>query len=137
MSAADAEAALHAAGAWEFVNAMPHGLQTSVGERGTGLSGGQRQRIAIARALAHRPKVLILDEVTSALDPESEAAISRTLQELRGQLTILAISHQPALVGAADRVYRLQNGSTSLVTDGGVSELVASELGDEPKRAGG
>jgi ATP-binding cassette subfamily C protein len=90
---------------------MPHGMDSSVGERGGKLSGGQRQRIAIARALVHRPTLLILDEATSALDPDSEMAIGRTLQQLRGNLTIIAISHQPTLVKLADRAYRLQNAS--------------------------
>lgn len=111
----DAEYALKAAGAWDFVSQMPAGMMSTVGERGTKLSGGQRQRIMIARALAHRPQLLILDEATSALDPGSEAAISSTMRELRGQLTILAISHQSALMGAADRVYRLQNQGVVLV----------------------
>jgi ATP-binding cassette subfamily C protein len=105
----DAEEALRAAGAWDFVAAMPEGLRTIVGERGSKLSGGQRQRIAIARALAHRPALLILDEATSALDPESEKAICGTLTSLRGKITMLAISHQPALVGVADLIYRIQD----------------------------
>jgi ATP-binding cassette subfamily C protein len=107
---ADAEEALRKAGAWEFVQQMPEGVHSTVGERGTKLSGGQRQRIMIARALVHRPSLLILDEATSALDPETEAAICGTLGELRGALTVLAISHQPAIVDVADRVYRLQDG---------------------------
>ncbi len=118
LSEADAEYALRAAGAWEFVADMPQGMQSSVGERGARLSGGQRQRIMIARALAHRPQLLILDEATSALDPRSEAEICATLRELRGALTILAISHQAALVDAADRVYRLQGGQAFLVEHG-------------------
>jgi ATP-binding cassette subfamily C protein len=64
----------------------------------------------IARALAHRPRLLILDEATSALDPASETAICRTMEELKGELTILAISHQTRMVESADRVYRLENG---------------------------
>lgn len=111
---ADAEAALRAVGAWEFVATLPAGMQSRVGERGGKLSGGQRQRIMIARALVHRPKLLILDEATSALDPSSETAIRQTLEELRGRLTILAITHQKELVEAADRVYRLENGRTVL-----------------------
>jgi ATP-binding cassette subfamily C protein len=110
LSAADAERALRAAGAWEFVAALPQGLDNIVGERGGKLSGGQRQRIMIARALVHKPRLLILDEATSALDPASERAICQTIGQLRGELTILAISHQTALVDAADRIYHLENG---------------------------
>ena len=112
----DVEYALKSAGAWDFINAMPAGVQTIVGERGAKLSGGQRQRIAIARALVHRPQLLILDEATSALDPETEAAICQTLKKLRGQLTILAISHQSALVEVADRVYQISDGNITLVS---------------------
>lgn len=116
----DAERALGAAGAWDFIAALPEGMFSVVGERGAKLSGGQRQRIMIARALVHRPCLLILDEATSALDPQSEAAISDTLEQLRGELTILAVSHQPAMIKAADRVYRLQNGVASLGSSGRV-----------------
>lgn len=106
----DAEKALAAAGALDFVRQLPGGLDSIVGERGTLLSGGQRQRIAVARALVRKPLLLILDEATSALDPDTEAAICRNLKDLsrRTRLTILAISHQPAWVEAADRVYRLE-----------------------------
>jgi ATP-binding cassette subfamily C protein len=117
LTEADALLALRAAGIWEVVSAMPEGLDTIVGERGGKLSGGQRQRVAIARALAHRPRVLILDEATSALDPETEAAICRTLEGLRGKLTIIAISHQSPLVEVADRVYRMADGTATLVAD--------------------
>ncbi|MBI5251482.1 MAG: ABC transporter ATP-binding protein [Desulfomonile tiedjei] len=101
----DVEAALKSAEAWDFVSEMPQGIHTLVGERGSMLSGGQRQRIAIARALVRKPKLLILDEVTSALDPETETAICATLQKLKGTCTIFAISHQRALVNVADHVY--------------------------------
>lgn len=107
--------ALRAAGALEFVEAMPQGLHSIVGERGGKLSGGQRQRIAIARALVHRPLLLILDEATSALDPDSESTIDRTLQKLRGKLTIIAISHQQTLIKSADRAYCIENGKAILV----------------------
>lgn len=110
LKAADAEWALRQAGAWDFVSLLPEGLQTVVGERGGLLSGGQRQRIAIARALAHRPSFLILDEPTSALDPESEQTICETLQKLAKDLTIIAVSHQPAVINAADRVFMLSDG---------------------------
>lgn len=110
LTASDAERALRQSGAWDFVNALPAGLQTVVGERGGLLSGGQRQRIAIARALAHNPSFLILDEPTSALDPESEQTICETLQKLSQNLTIIAVSHQPAVINAAHRVFILSNG---------------------------
>ena len=112
----DVRSALRAAGAWQFVEETPAGMHSTVGERGGKLSGGQRQRIAIARALVHKPKLLILDEATSALDPDSEMAIGRTLQKLRGKLTIIAISHQPALIKLADRAYRLQDASVCPIT---------------------
>ena len=106
----DAKYALQAAGAWDFVQAMPQGIYSTVGERGGKISGGQRQRIAIARAIVHRPKLLILDEATTALDHESEKGICDTLSQLRGALTILAISHQAAVLEVADQAYRLQAG---------------------------
>ena len=117
----DVEYALRAAGAWDFVLGMDKGVKTVVGERGTKLSGGQRQRIAIARALIHRPRLLILDEATSALDPETEMEICQTLKGLRGQLTMLAISHQTALVEVSDRVFRISDGGISPVSS--LSEL--------------
>lgn len=116
LNSADAERALQQAGAWDFVNSFPEGLQTVVGERGGMLSGGQRQRIAIARALAHQPLLLLLDEPTSALDPESEKTICETLQRLARDYTIVAVSHQPAVINAADRVFILSNGQAELLT---------------------
>jgi len=110
LTEADAERALKAAGAWDFIAALPEGMMTVVGERGARLSGGQRQRIMIARALVHRPRLLILDEATSALDPESQRVIRDSLSELKRKITILAISHQPILVEIADRVYQLEEG---------------------------
>ncbi len=110
LGAAETEAALRAAGAWEFVSAMKAGLNTEVGERGSKISGGERQRISIARALVRKPKLLILDEPTAAMDSKTEAAICATLRELSGEITILAVSHQPALVEIADRVYRIADG---------------------------
>lgn len=128
LSAADVEGALRAAGAWEFVSSMPQGMYSSVGEQGGRLSGGQRQRLAIARALVHKPKLLILDEATSALDPESEAAICRTLQELRRELIILAISHQPAMVEVADRTYRIVQNEGVILVAGSENPEISSDF---------
>jgi ATP-binding cassette subfamily C protein len=110
ISADRVEEALKNAGARGFVDDLPEGVHTVVGERGGRLSGGQRQRIAIARALINDPKLLILDEATSALDSESEAAIIDTLRALRDRLTILAITHNSRLSDAADIVHRLEPG---------------------------
>lgn len=111
LTEADTEWALRAAGAWDFVAAMPEGLHTVVGERGGKVSGGQRQRLCIARALVRRPKLLILDEATSALDPASEAALCETLGDLRGSITVLAVSHQSGLADIADRVIHIAHGT--------------------------
>lgn len=126
LTQADAEKALHQAGAWEFVSALPEGLHTIVGERGGLISGGQRQCIAIARALAHQPQLLLLDEPTSALDPNSEQNICKTLRDLSRSLTIIAVSHQPALANAADYVIRLSNGEAKLVTKSSSTPYAAS-----------
>jgi len=117
VSEADVEAALRAAGAWQFVQDAPAGVHTVVGERGSMLSGGQRQRIAIARALVKHPHLLILDEATTALDPKTEREICATLAELKGGVTILAISHQSALLESADLAYRVQEGTVRLMKE--------------------
>lgn len=106
----DVEWALRAAGAWDFIKSRPDGIMTEVGERGAKLSGGQRQRIALARALVGRPKLLILDEVTSALDPESEQEICDKIKTLSNEMAVLAITHRPALLSIADRAYRVTTG---------------------------
>jgi ATP-binding cassette subfamily C protein len=110
VSEAEIRDALRAADALEFVEAMPEGLQTRVGEGGSRLSGGQRQRLAIARALIRKPRLLILDEATSNLDPEAQNAVLETVDHLKGRLAILAVAHQERLIQVADRVYRLADG---------------------------
>ena len=115
LSEADLRDALRAADALDFVDAMPEGLQTRVGEGGSRLSGGQRQRLAIARALVHKPSLLVLDEATSSLDAEAQAVVIDTVRRLKGHLTILAVAHQGLLIDAADRIYRLADAEVSLV----------------------
>ena len=117
----DAMRALRDAGGWDFVAALPDGLNTIVGERGAKLSGGQRQRISLARALVRQPHLLILDEVTSALDPVTEEAICTTLKSLSGKVTILAVSHQPAVLRAAHKAYHLVGGQLVLASPSGDS----------------
>lgn len=111
------KSALQDAGCMGFIDELPEGIHAPVGERGAMLSGGQRQRIALARALVHRPALLILDEATSALDPHTEAEICQTVRDQAGKLTVLAITHQPAWVAIADRVYRVEEGRVE-TTDG-------------------
>jgi ATP-binding cassette subfamily C protein len=89
---------------------LPQGFQTPAGERGVRLSGGQRQRIGLARALYHRPQVLILDEATSALDNETERAVMETIHRLQGTLTIITIAHRLSTLERCDRIIRVENG---------------------------
>ena len=111
--------ALKAAEIWDYITTLPDGIDTTVGEKGLKFSGGQRQRIALARALVREPRLLILDEATTGLDPKTEADILSTLKGLAGRVTILAISHQPALVEAVDIVYRLEGRKLTLLHNEG------------------
>jgi ATP-binding cassette, subfamily C, bacterial len=122
----DVEHALRSAGVWDTIARNPDGLDATLGEGGSKLSGGQRQRVAIARALVRRPRLLVLDEVTTALDPATEAGICRTLAELRGSVTVVAISHQQAIVDVADVVYHLDRGRVTAVRGAGRAEPAAS-----------
>lgn len=116
-------AALAAANAAEFVDALPMGLDTPVGEAGGRLSGGQRQRLAIARALLKDPPILILDEATSALDTESERAVQDALERLMAGRTTLVIAHRLSTVRRADLIVVLDRGR--LVERGRHAELLA------------
>lgn len=102
--------ALRLAGAARFVESLPDRLDTITGELGARFSGGERQRLALARALVIQPKILLLDEVTSALDPETEIEICRNIKRLSGMLTVLAVTHRPAWTTIANRIYRVENG---------------------------
>jgi ATP-binding cassette, subfamily C, bacterial len=110
----DVRNALALAGALGFVEELPEGMRTDIGTMGAKLSGGQRQRISLARALVHKPRLLLLDEVTSALDDASESEICQNIQALSGSLTIVAITHKPAWTLIADRVYRISKGKAVL-----------------------
>ena len=100
-------AAAKMAGIHEFIEPLPQGYQSTIGERGTGLSGGQRQRIAIARALLKRPKVLIFAEATANLDQETAEAFVKTINPLKGKVTILFIAHALPRGLQVDEIVRL------------------------------
>lgn len=112
------------AGLLEFIDDLPEGFSTVVGERGIRLSGGQRQRIGIARALYKQADLLILDEATSALDSETEAAVMGSVASLGANLTIVLIAHRLTTVAMCDRVYRLDSGR--IVAEGSHDEVVLS-----------
>jgi ATP-binding cassette subfamily B protein/subfamily B ATP-binding cassette protein MsbA len=107
----EVELAARLAHAHEFItNSLSEGYETIVGQAGQKLSGGQRQRIALARAILRKPEILILDESTSQIDMASEIQIRETLQAMKGQMTILIITHREALIALADEVYSMQSG---------------------------
>ncbi|MGO2846493.1 MAG: ABC transporter ATP-binding protein, partial [Microbacterium gubbeenense] len=118
--------ALVDANAAEFIDALPDGWDTLVGERGARLSGGQRQRLAIARALVRDPRILLLDEATSALDPESEALVKGALDRLMTGRTTLIVAHRLSTIRRADRIIVLERG-----------EVVEQGAHDDLLRAGG
>ena len=126
VSQKDVEAAARAALAHDFIQALPEGYQTVIGERGVRLSGGERQRIAIARALLKNAPILILDEATSALDSESVALVQSALQNLMAGRTVLVIAHRLSTVRRADRIVVLENGT---ISDMGPHEELMQKLG--------
>jgi ATP-binding cassette subfamily B protein len=118
-------AAALAAEAHDFISSLPHGYDTQVGERGQKLSGGQRQRIALARAIVRNPRILILDEATSAVDNETEAAIQRSLEKLVVGRTSLIIAHRLSTVRHADIIFVIDAGR--IVESGTHDELIAAD----------
>ncbi|HSB76399.1 MAG TPA: ATP-binding cassette domain-containing protein, partial [Terriglobales bacterium] len=118
--------AAKAALAHDFIEALPDGYKTVIGERGVRLSGGERQRIAIARALLKDAPILILDEATSALDSESEALVQSALGNLMHGRTVVVIAHRLSTVRHANRIVVLENG---LITDIGSHDDLMSHLG--------
>jgi ATP-binding cassette subfamily B protein len=121
----DVIAAARAAGAAEFIEALPNRYQTVIGERGYDLSGGQRQRISIARTLLADPTILVLDDATSAVDVHVERAIHDALEKLHGRRTTLVIAHRLSTIALADRVVLLDAGR--VVADGTHAELMRTE----------
>ena len=107
----------------EFISSLPDGLNTIVGDRGVRLSGGQRQRIGIARALYHRPDVLVMDEATSSLDSETEQYVMEAVEKMRGHTTMIIIAHRMSTVRACDRLFVLRGGA--LVESGSYEDLLA------------
>ena len=116
ISEEQARDALEKAGAWDFVGRLDDGILTAVGNMGERLSGGQRQRLSLARALATGSKLLVLDEVTSALDGESELAICQNVKALGPDYTIVVITHRPAWRDIADQVYEVKDGTVKKVS---------------------
>lgn len=97
----------------EFIDSLPHGLDTLVGDRGVRLSGGQRQRIGIARALYHDPEILVLDEATSALDNDTEAAVMEAVENLQGTKTMIIIAHRLTTIRNVDVIYEVEDGKVT------------------------
>ncbi len=93
-----------------FVDQLPDGIDTNVGEKGVKLSGGQRQRIGIARALYNKPNILILDEFTSSLDIETEEKVMKSISYIKGKITVIIISHRPSIINQCDQVFKISNG---------------------------
>lgn len=113
-------------GILEFIEKLPSGFSTILGERGIGLSGGQKQRLAIARALYREPEILILDEATSALDNVSEQYVQRTIKQLKNQgKTIIIIAHRLTTIMNSDNILVLSNGK--LVQEGNHKALLSSD----------
>lgn len=120
-------AALIHATARDFVERLPQGLDTLLGDRGVRLSGGERQRIALARALLMKPQLLILDEATSSLDTENERRIQESIEKLHGNLTIVIIAHRLSTIRNADQIIVVDNGE--IVETGTWDELISRENG--------
>lgn len=123
-SDAEVERAAREANAWEFIERLPDGLDTEVGERGVKLSGGQRQRVAIARAILMDAPILVLDEATSALDSESERLIQDAFENLMRGRTAIVVAHRLSTVASLDRIVVLSHGA--IAEDGTHEELVAA-----------
>ena len=118
------EESLRNANLWEFVQSLPSGWDTVVGERGVRLSGGQRQRLGIARALYGRPEVIVLDEATSALDAETEREIVESFRDIARDRTLIVVAHRTSTLAYCSRLIRLEGGR--IVQEGSFDEVVGS-----------
>ena len=108
-----------------FIDALPEGYHTQVGERGYRLSGGQRQRLSLARALLRQPELLILDEATSALDTESERLVQEAIQQIQSDCIVLVIAHRLSTIVNADKILVMDQGS--IIEHGTHQKLIAEE----------
>lgn len=123
----------------KFIQRLPDGYDTKIGDRGTNLSGGQRQRIAMARAILNDPEILILDEATSSLDSRSERLIQESIRRLRDTCTIIVVAHRISTIQDADKIVILEDGRISeegdwnsiLAATGAGSDYLRSQLGDQ------
>jgi ABC-type multidrug transport system fused ATPase/permease subunit len=140
ISAGDVEAAARLAQAHEFIEGLPRGYDTMLGERGASLSGGQRQRLAIARAIVTNPRVLILDDATAAVDPETEGLIRRGMRFVMQERTTFVVAHRISTVKQADMVIVMEQGRITqmgtheqlMEQDGHYREIAAAQLyGDD------
>ncbi len=111
----------------EFINRLPEGINTILGDRGIRLSGGERQRLVLARALLKKPSILILDEATSALDTENETKIQEALDGLKGTMTIIVIAHRLSTIRNADKVLVFEKGQ--IIQEGEFGQLAKEKRG--------
>jgi ABC-type multidrug transport system fused ATPase/permease subunit len=124
IDASEVERALRLANLWDFVQTLPQGLDTVVGERGVRLSGGQRQRLGIARALYGNPEVIVLDEATSALDEDTEREIVESMREISRDRTLIVVAHRTSTLAHCSRLIRLEAGR--IVQEGSFEEVIGS-----------
>ena len=124
IDATEVERALRLANLWDFVQTLPQGLDTVVGERGVRLSGGQRQRLGIARALYGNPEVIVLDEATSALDEDTEREIVESMREISRDRTLIVVAHRTSTLAHCSRLIRLEAGR--IVKEGSFEEVIGS-----------
>ena len=124
IDANEVERALRLANLWDFVQTLPKGLETVVGERGVRLSGGQRQRLGIARAVYGNPEVIVLDEATSALDEDTEREIVESMREISRDRTMIVVAHRTSTLAHCSRLIRLEAGR--IVQDGTFAEVIGS-----------